>query len=87
MGLTLYDLKMNQAGWLPLGPCGNSMEIRTDGKELFFISTGEGQLHTVRLDGTYRTIHLKEKSDCIAILDNQRLAISKMRSSIELINY
>ena len=82
-----FDLNMHQLGWTSLGACGDSIEIRTDGKGCYFVSTGERKLHIVSADWKFKTINLKDEGDCIAVLDNQRIAVSKGRSNIELVTY
>ena len=87
MYINFFDRLMNQLGWFCLGSSSDPIAIRHDGNDYFFVSTGERKLHIVTLDGKYKTITLKDEGDCITVLDNQRIAVSKGRSNIELVTY
>lgn len=85
--VTFFDLNMKQLKWIRLGRCDESIEIRSDGKDWFFITTGRSQLHIVSLNGQKNTVDLENNGDCIAVLDNRRIAISSARSDMELVIY
>ena len=85
--VNFFDLSMNHLRGVRLGFCNDSVEIRTDGKGHFFVSTGLQRLHIVAIDGTYRTIDLQDRNDCIAIFKNRQIAVSMGRSSVELVTY
>jgi hypothetical protein len=80
-------LNMKELKCVHLGVCNDSIEIRSDGKELFFISTDRQKLHIVSSNGIKNTISLKHNGGCIAVLDNRRIAISKERPEMELMTY
>jgi hypothetical protein len=81
------DLYMNKLNTILLGECNNGIEIRTNGKDRFFITTGRHRLYIVSSNGIKNTISLKYNGGCIAILDNRRIAISKERHDMELVAY
>ena len=85
--VNFFDLSMNHLRGVRLGFCNDSVEIRTDGKGHCFVSTGLQRLYIVAIDGTYRTIDLQDRNDCIAIFKNRQIAVSMGRSSIELVSY
>ena len=85
--VNFFDLNMNELSRIHLGGCKDSIEIRSDGNELFFISTGQRKLHIVSPNKQTKTINLKHDSHWIAILDNQRVAISRGCAHLELITY
>ena len=85
--VNFFDLSMNHLRGVRLGFCNDSVEIRTDGKGHCFVSTGLQRLYIVAIDGTYRTIDLQDRNDCIAIFKNRQIAVSMGRSSIELVTY
>jgi hypothetical protein len=85
--VTFFDLEMNALNWVCLGRCNESVEIRTDGNDRFFITTGRRQLHIVSPNGQKNTVNLDHDGSCIAVLDNQRIAISNQRKSMELVTY
>ena len=85
--LNFFNLDGEQIRGVCLGKCSDSIQVRTDGTGNFFVSTGETRLHIVTADRKYRTFDLKHDGDCIAVLDNQRIAVSKGRANIELVTY
>jgi hypothetical protein len=85
--VNFFDLDMNELSWVRLGGCNDSIEIRSDGKERFFISTGQQKLHIVSPNKRKKTINLTNTGDCIAVLDNRRIAVSYERKNIELVTY
>jgi hypothetical protein len=78
---------MNKFNSILLGGYNGDIEIRTDGKDRFFVTTGKRHLHIVSSKGKKRRIILQNDSDCIAVLDNRRIAISHGRAEIELVTY
>jgi hypothetical protein len=81
------DFNMNKFNTILLGPCGNYVEIRTDGKDRFFITTGLHQLHIVSPNGKKDTINLANVGDYIAVFNTHRIAISNGNAGMELISY
>jgi hypothetical protein len=81
------DFNMNKLNTILLGPCGNYVEIRTDGKDRFFITTGLKQLHIVSPNGKKDTITLENVGDYIAVFNTHRIATSNGNANMELINY
>lgn len=80
-----YDMDMKKLSSVPLDRCDGNIEIRTDGNNRFFITTGRRQFYIVYFNGTKREINLKDDGACIAVLENQRIATSDWSSSIQLI--
>jgi hypothetical protein len=85
--VNFFDLAMNELSWVRLGGCDDSIEIRSDGKELFFITTGKQKLHIVSPNKRKKTINLTNIGDCIAVLDNRCIAVGCGRTDIELVTY
>jgi hypothetical protein len=78
---------MDKFNTILLGPCGNYVEIRTDGKNRFFITTGLKQLHIVSPNGNKDTINLANFGNYIAVFDTHRIAISNGNADMGLITY
>jgi hypothetical protein len=85
--VNFFDLNMNAMTWVPLGRCNDSVEIRSDEKDLVFITSGRRKLHIVSPNGATNTVDLENDGDCIAVLDNRRILLSKARDSMETVNY
>jgi hypothetical protein len=85
--VNFFDLNMNGMNWVSLGLCNDSVEIRSDGKDLVFITSGRRKLHIVSPNGAKNTVDLENDGDCIAVLDNRRILLSKARDSMETVNY
>jgi hypothetical protein len=78
---------MNKLNTILLGPCGNYVEIRTDGKNRFFITTGLQQLHIVSPNGKKDTINLANFGNYIAVFNTHRIATSNGNANMEMISY
>jgi hypothetical protein len=85
--VTLCDMHMNRLNLIRLGRCDGNVEIRTDGKDRFFITTGRRRFYIIRSDGARQVINLQKDGDCIAVLNDQRVAIGCQRNSIEIVRY
>ena len=85
--VNLCDLDMNKLKTILLGKCNGNIEIRTDGKDQFFITTGRDKLHIVLPNGKQRTINLKANSDSLAVLNNRTIAVGDSRYDIELVTW
>ena len=81
------DLNMNKLETILLGRCTGNIEIRSDGQDKFFITTGKNILLIVSLNGNKRTIDLLNNGGSLAILHNQTIAVTNDRSDVELINW
>ena len=81
------DLNMNKIHSVPLGRCNDGIEIRTDGYDRFFITTGHHRFYIVSSNGEKQTINLQNQASCIAVLDGQRVAVSGQRTSMEILTY
>ncbi|CAF3941603.1 unnamed protein product [Rotaria sordida] len=85
--VTFCDLKMNKLNSILLGKCDGCIEIRTDGKDRFFITTGHHRFYIIHSNGEKQTVNLQNDGDCIAVLHNRRVAVSKQRKDMEIIAY
>ncbi|CAF3043980.1 unnamed protein product [Rotaria socialis] len=85
--VTVCDLEMSKLYSLPLGRCSDNAEIRTDGEDQFFITTGHRKFYILHYDGEKQTVNLKNDGECIAVLHNRRIAVSRNRGVMKIINY
>jgi hypothetical protein len=85
--VTICDLDMNKLNSIPLGKCSGDIEIRTDGKDRFFITTGRRQFYIIYFNGKKEQFNLDNDGDCIAVLHNRRIAIGNRSTNIELLTY
>lgn len=81
------DLGMNKLNSIPLGSCDGSIEIRTDGNDHFFITTGTRRFYIIHSINTRTMIELDQDAQTIAILKNQRVAVSNEHGDIEILTY
>jgi hypothetical protein len=81
------DLNMNKLNSILLGACEDDIEIRTDGKDRFFITTGQRRFYIVYSDSTKKQINLNYNGESIAVLHDRRIAVSNGFSNIQLISY
>jgi hypothetical protein len=81
------DMNMNKLNSISLGGCSGDIEMRTDGKDQFFITTGHRRFYIVSSNGMVQAINLQRDGNCIAVLDNQRVAISAQRNNLEILTY
>ncbi len=75
---------MNKRNSIPLGDCDDCIEIRTDNKDRFLITTGRRRFYIILSNGEKQTINLQNDGECIAILNHQRVAVSKQRNSMQI---
>lgn len=85
--ITVCDLEMNQLHSIPLGKYGGHAEIRTNGVDRFFVTTGHRRFYIVDTDGTKEEIYLAYEGDRIAVFNNGRVAISNRSDEMEIITY
>ncbi len=81
------DMNMKKLNSVVLNECNGTTEIRTDGKDRFFITTGERTFYIIVFQGETKTVNLQYNGKWIAVLDDRRVAISNGRSDIQLVNY
>jgi hypothetical protein len=81
------DLDMKKLHSVPLGLCNDDIEIRTDGNDQFFITTGRCRLYIVFSGGGKQIINLQNKGHCIAVFDDQRIAVNNDGNGIEIVTY
>jgi hypothetical protein len=85
--VTFSDMNINNLNTVVLGECNRNVEIRTNGKDRFFITTGQRQFHVIVFQGAKQTSNLQYNGKWIAVVDNRRIAVSNGRSDIELVTY
>ncbi len=84
------DMNINELHLVALGECKPNVEIRTDGRDRFFVTAGGRQFHIIVLQDGKHVINLRDiryNGKWIAVLNNRRIAISNGRSDIELVTY
>jgi hypothetical protein len=85
--VTFCDMNMDKSNSITLGECNRNTEIRTNGEDRFFITTGQRSFHIVSSNGRKETIELQYNGKWIAVLDDQHIAVSNGRSDIQLVPY
>jgi hypothetical protein len=85
--VSFCDLNTNKLNSIRLGKCEDDIEIRTDGKDRFFITTGQRRFYIVYSNGSKKMINLDSDGDCIAVLHDRRIAIGNGSSNIQLVSY
>ncbi len=50
-------------------------------------TTGRRQFYIVYLNSYKQTISLQNEGDCIAVLNNRRVAVSRQRTDMEILTY
>jgi hypothetical protein len=85
--VTFCDMNMNKLRTLRLGRFKNRIEIRADEIERFFITTGLRRFYIVYSNGAKQVINLQNDSNYIAVLSDQRVAVSNQNNSMEILTY
>lgn len=85
--VTFCDLQMNKLNSILLGECDDDTEIRTNGINRFFITTGTNRFHIIHSMDTKQTIELKNNANTIAVLKNRRIAVSNEHDDIEILTH
>jgi hypothetical protein len=85
--VTFCDMNMNKSNSITLGECNRKTEIRTNGEDRFFITTGLRSFHIASSNGRKETIDLENKGKSLAVLNDQHVAVSNGRSDIQLVPY
>ena len=83
------DCQLSKVSSADLGTLFGPTEIRSDDNGLFFIIDGHRKLHMVSLTARNKlcTMLLAKDCDHIAVLNNRSLAVSKNRTSFQIIKY
>jgi hypothetical protein len=85
--VSFCDLNMQKLNSVPLGLYEGDIEIRTDGKDRFFITTGQRRFYIVYSNGTKKMLNLQDNGERIAVLHDRRIAIGNGSSNIQLVSY
>ena len=85
--VTFCDLDMQKLKSIPLGSYNGGIEIRTDGNDRFFITTGTRRFYIIHSSYTQKTIKLDQNAHTVAILKNQRVAVNNEYDDIEVLTY
>ena len=81
------DFEMNKLNLFRLGICTGDAEIRSDGKDRFFVTTGKQKLYLFSAMNQMRWIKLEDPGECIAVLNGRRLAVGNGGHEIQIIHY
>ena len=81
------DFEMNRLKLSRLGVCTGDVEVRSDGKDRFFVTTGKQKLYIFSSMSQIRWITLENPGKCIAVLNGRRLAIGNDSREIQIIHY
>jgi hypothetical protein len=81
------DMDMNKLNSISLDECNRNIEIRTDGKDRFFITTGQRTFYIIVAPGAKQMINLQYNGKWIAVLDDRQVGVSNGRTDIELVSY
>ena len=79
------DWDMQRTNKVLLGKCTADTEIRANAKGDFFIATGLKKLHIISSDMNTRTISLKDRCGCLAIVDDHTIATCCNSKRIQLL--
>lgn len=90
MQVNILDFDMRQLAWMNLGSSNKAIEIRTNGKNQFFITTGTQKLHIVTFDViqkqlSRKSVDLTDNAARIGVLGDQRTALSDARTDMMLV--
>ena len=87
--MKFFDVELNKISLADLGALFGPTEIRSDDNGLFFITDGNRKLHIVSLTSRNKlcTMMLAKDCDHIAVLNHRSLAVSKNRTSFQIIKY
>ena len=84
---TFCDLNMKKLNSMPLGQYEGDIEIRTDGDERFFVTTGTRRFYIIHSIDKKQIIELEDKVNVMAVLEDQRIAVSGQVNAIEIVTY
>lgn len=85
--VTFCDTQVKKTNSITLDECTRCTEIRTNGKDRFFISTGRHSFHIVSRERLIQTIELQNNGRWIGIFDDEQVGVSDGRCDIQLVSY
>ncbi|CAM4774143.1 unnamed protein product [Rotaria magnacalcarata] len=83
--INVLDLDMKRLKSQDLGSCTGLVQIRTDGYNRFFITTGQRSIHCVSVPGKKSIIAIEYSGNTIAVVNKQCLAIGDSNHDLELV--
>ncbi|CAF4218009.1 unnamed protein product, partial [Rotaria magnacalcarata] len=83
--INVLDLDMKRLKSQDLGSCTGLVQIRTDGYNRFFITTGQRSIHCVSVPGKKSIIAIEDSGNTIAVVNKQCLAIGDSNHDLELV--
>ena len=85
--VTFCDMNMNKSNAITLDECSRNVEIRTDGNDRFFITTGRRSLHIVSSKTLIETINLEQNGKRIAVLNDKHIAVTNGHDDLKIVPY
>ena len=85
--VTFCDFQLKKSNSITLDDCNRCTEIRTNGKNQFFITTGRRSFHIVSPEHLIQTVELENNGRWIAIMDDEQVGVSDGRCDIQLVSY
>ncbi|CAF3358199.1 unnamed protein product [Rotaria socialis] len=83
--INVLDLDMKRLKSQDLGSCTGLVQIRTDGYNQFFITTGQRSVHCVSVPGKKSIIAIEYSGNTIAVVNRQCLVIGDSNHDLELV--
>ncbi|CAF3808680.1 unnamed protein product [Rotaria sp. Silwood1] len=83
--INVVDLDMKLIKSRDLGSCTGLVQIRTDERNRFFVTTGQRIIHSVSVPGKKSIILSKYSGNTIAVVNEQRLVIADLNHDLELV--
>lgn len=85
--VAFWNMNTKKSNTVTLDEFNRYTEIRTNGKDRFFITTGQHSFHIISPERLIQTIELENNGRWIAILDDEQVAVSNGRRDIQLVSY
>ena len=82
--IQFFDYNLVKLRSFDLGSMKAPCMVRSHGTDRFFIAAGKHEFLSMTSRGRKRTIHLHDQADRLAVLNNQRLVLTKLRAELEL---
>ncbi|CAF2655196.1 unnamed protein product [Rotaria sp. Silwood2] len=83
--INIFSLDMQPIKSQDLGTCTDLVQIRTDGMNRFFVTTGQTKIHMVMAGGKKEIIYLSYVGNSIAVLNSKRFVVGDSNQDVELI--
>lgn len=85
--VAFWNMNTKKRNTVTLNEFNRYTEIRTNGKDRFFITTGQSSFHIISSERLIQTIELENNGRWIAILDDEQVGVSNGRRDIQLVSY